>query len=100
VAQTYPDKFPIEEADQGRFTDAVVATKSDIWSHEGEWRAVKVPRSDTGYHSIKPYVLRQIVFGCRADDKLRDFVRVVLNDTVEITETKMKPSEYSLVYGE
>jgi hypothetical protein len=98
AASTYPDKIKIDDDEIERYTDAVVATKSDLWAHEGEWRALRGLEEKTGYHSIKPYYLKEVIFGCRANRLLKNFVRDKLNGSVVCTETEMDNTTYTLRY--
>ena len=68
LAAAHPELFPLSPDDDERIQDATVMTKSSHWKHEREWRSVKLPSEENGFHSITPYHLAGIIFGARASD--------------------------------
>lgn len=51
--------------DQSQLVDALIKTKSDVWTYEEEVRIVKLK---TGLHKFKKTALIELIFGCKSSD--------------------------------
>jgi hypothetical protein len=59
-------------------------TKSDVWAYESEWRIISEERriaqaagtikTDDGFLTLPPGVLKSIIIGCQAPEKSRELV--------------------------
>jgi hypothetical protein len=97
VATTYPEDFPLTKDEEERYTDALVLTKSEVWKRESEYRALTNFSEPAGYHSIAPYKLKSIIFGCRASDSLVQHVRNALSLDADLRKTVLDTTSYSLI---
>jgi hypothetical protein len=66
------------EASEQQTMRALVGTKATDWKHEGEWRIVAQDR--VGPIKYPPETLDGIIFGARASDGDREFVRGLVRD--------------------
>lgn len=82
---------------KSKIEEAFIFTKSSHWSHEAEWRSIVPIDTKSGYHSILPYKLSKIIFGCRASESLINFVISNTNGEIPIKQIKMSSSEYRLL---
>ena len=88
-------RLPVD--DDERITNALLLSKSDVWRHEMEWRALHLnPRGPDGYRAIHPYRLTGIVFGCRASETLRKHVASLVNANIALLTTRLQDRSYSL----
>ncbi len=75
---------------------AMVATKTNDWSHEQEWRMVR----PHGPMTFPPAALDGVVMGCRIDPNDEDRVRVVLAKRelpVELLKAREAEGEFKLI---
>lgn len=77
--------------------------KFKTWEYEKEWRIVHVFGANT-YINFKPEALTGLIFGCKADDNIKDVVNQILAEraqknmsSVNIYNAYMHDSKYKLV---
>jgi DUF2971 family protein len=80
----YVDEYPsvdgdidFRNADAHDWFTAALLSKANHWSHENEWRAVRV-NCPAGYQEFPPTSLRRVIIGRRMEEeKRRELVRLV-----------------------
>ena len=81
----------------------IMLRKSDDWKYEKEWRIVIITGAST-YLKFKPEALTGIIFGCRADEKIKLSVENLLSKRLNkgISAPKLyvaerDPSKYKII---
>lgn len=94
--QKFPDVYSEDDYDRERVNNATLLCKSTHWSHEKEWRGLKIPEVGVGYHSIKPYKLDSVIFGAKCDRKLIEQVDSVLPSNIQFLQCNLMKHTYAL----
>lgn len=98
AASRFPDKFSLSSEDEVRIYNATLLCKSEHWHHENEWRSLKTPEFEPGYHQITNYMLSGIVFGARSSRSLIDFLNGIVRADVKFSQVKLDEKDYCLVF--
>jgi len=96
IERAYPEFKKLSHKDRDTFTDSFILTKSDHWSHEKEWRALRRFPSKSGYHSISPYRLTGIIMGCRASSNLEKYLNDVSGHGIDVLHATVDENMYKL----
>jgi hypothetical protein len=85
-------------------------TKSDVWAYEHEWRIISEERAvaqspntiktDDGFLTLLPGVLKSIIIGCQAPKKSRELVADLVRthaSHVLVRQATLKSDSYDLV---
>ena len=73
--------------------DAILFTKSDVWTYEKEYRIVfDGPKPIDVDHSL----VKEIIIGCKAPENLKKYIRENIRTNIEIYQMEDSFVEYSL----
>ena len=88
-----------------------LVTKSDVWAYEAEWRIVaeergigrretEIIKTDDGFLTLPPGVLKSIIIGCQAAEKSRELVANLVRThapDVLVRQATLASDSYDLV---
>jgi Protein of unknown function (DUF2971) len=103
----YDDEYPVVNwfGDSKNDLRGVLLRKHPGWQNECEWRIIEIDRAQT-YMPFQQQALTGLVLGCRADDKVRAAVEIILRERaasgappIKVYEANRHPSRFKICVG-
>jgi hypothetical protein len=98
-----PISTSVDDEDYRKGVAALMATKSDLWAYECEWRRIISlselnKKEDIYLLSLEPEVVSSIIFGYKTEEALKESVRAAVTKypNCKLYEAKIDQREYKI----